>query len=177
MANTVANTVATMRAVLSTGSNMDNPRAHLARVVEDFAGELQAVSSVYVTAPWGGVEQADFFNQILIVDVEATPLELLARCQSLEQKSQRVRNIRWGPRTLDVDIVALFRTASVGELEEITVATADLTVPHPRAHERAFVLIPWLEVDPTAVLGGTGVDKLLSALPPAEIAGVRKAKP
>lgn len=149
-----------MRAVLSTGSNMEDSRAHLASVEEEFADELVAASSVYRTAPWGGVEQPDFFNQILIVDVTEFPHELLARCQRLEQEAHRVRDIRWGPRTLDVDIVALYSDSG----EEITVDTPDLTVPHPRAHERAFVLLPWLEVDGEARLGGRGVDKLASVL-------------
>lgn len=149
-----------MRAVLSTGSNMEDSRAHLAAVEEEFADELVAASQVYHTAPWGGVEQEDFYNQILIVDVVESPHELLARCQRLEQEAHRVREVRWGPRTLDVDIVALYSDSE----EEITVDTPDLTVPHPRAHERAFVLVPWLEVDGAAVLGGRSAHKLAAAL-------------
>lgn len=149
-----------MRAVLSTGSNMDDSRAHLAAVEEEFAADLAAVSRVYRTAPWGGVEQADFYNQILVVDVDESPHELLARCQRLEQEAHRVREVRWGPRTLDVDIVALYGNDG----EEITVDTHDLTVPHPRAHERAFVLVPWLEVDGGARLGKQDVNKLVAEL-------------
>ena len=149
-----------MRAVLSTGSNMEDSRAHLASVENDFAGEIVAASRIYRTAPWGGVEQPDFYNQILIVDVAETPHELLARCQRLEHAAHRVREVRWGPRTLDVDIVALYSNDG----DEITVDTPDLTVPHPRAHERAFVLVPWHEVDGGARLGGRGVDKLAAKL-------------
>lgn len=149
-----------MRAVLSTGSNMEDSRAHLAAVEEEFAADLAAASRVYRTAPWGGVEQADFYNQILIVDVDETPHELLARCQRLEQEAHRVREVRWGPRTLDVDVVALYGDDG----EEITVDTPDLTVPHPRAHERAFVLVPWLEVDGEAQLGERDVNKLVAEL-------------
>lgn len=149
-----------MRAVLSTGSNMEDSRAHLAAVEEEFAADLAAASRVYRTAPWGGVEQADFYNQILIVDVDETPHELLARCQRLEQEAHRVREVRWGPRTLDVDVVALYGDDG----EEITVDTPDLTVPHPRAHERAFVLVPWLEVDGGARLGEQDVNKLVAEL-------------
>ncbi|SIS45048.1 2-amino-4-hydroxy-6-hydroxymethyldihydropteridinediphosphokinase [Corynebacterium appendicis CIP 107643] len=149
-----------MRAVLLTGSNLEDSRAHLASVEKDFADELVAASRIYRTAPWGGVDQDDFLNQILIVDVAETPHELLARCQRLEQDAHRVREVRWGPRTLDVDIVALYGDGG----EEITVDTPELTVPHPRAHERAFVLVPWLEVDRGARLGGRGVDKLASKL-------------
>ncbi|WP_297851578.1 2-amino-4-hydroxy-6-hydroxymethyldihydropteridine diphosphokinase [uncultured Corynebacterium sp.] len=147
-----------MRAVLSTGSNMEDSRAHLAAVEKDFADELIAASRVYRTAPWGGVEQDDFLNQTLIVEVTQTPHELLARCQRLEQEAHRVREVRWGPRTLDVDIVALYEDG-----EEITVDTPDLTVPHPRAHERAFVLVPWVELE-NGVLGGRDINELIANL-------------
>ena len=145
-----------MRAVLSTGSNMEDSRAHLAAVEKDFAAELVAASRVYRTAPWGGVEQDDFLNQTLIVEVTQTPHELLARCQRLEQEAHRVREVRWGPRTLDVDIIALYEDG-----EEITVDTPDLTVPHPRAHERAFVLVPWVELE-NGVLGGRDINELIA---------------
>ena len=156
-----------MRAVLSTGSNLEDSRAHLASVEKDFADELVAASRIYRTAPWGGVDQDDFLNQILIVDVAETPHELLARCQRLEQDAHRVREIRWGPRTLDVDIVALYGDGG----EEITVDTPELTVPHPRAHLRQFVLEPWFEVDPDAELNGASISELLDNL---EDQGVRK---
>lgn len=150
-----------MRAVLSTGSNMEDSRAHLASVSRAFADELVAASKVYRTAPWGGVEQDDFLNQTLIVDVDCTPHELLVRCQAAENAAHRVRDVRWGPRTLDVDIVALFDDAG----HELFVDTPDLTVPHPRASERAFVLVPWLELDEQATMGGQSVQSLLRALP------------
>ncbi|MDY5786452.1 MULTISPECIES: 2-amino-4-hydroxy-6-hydroxymethyldihydropteridine diphosphokinase [unclassified Corynebacterium] len=144
-----------MRAVLSTGSNMEDSRAHLRRVVDDFAGELVAASSLYATAPWGGVEQPDFINQALLVEVSLTPRELLERCQRLERDAHRVRDVRWGPRTLDVDIVAI---------DGVTSDDPQLTLPHPRAHERAFVLIPWLEIDPDATLGGESVAGIVDKL-------------
>ncbi len=150
-----------MRAVLSTGSNMEDSRAHLASVARSFAAELVAASQVYRTVPWGGVEQDDFLNQTLIVDVDCTPHELLARCQAAENAAHRVRDVRWGPRTLDVDIIALFDDAG----HEILISTTDLTVPHPRAHQRAFVLVPWLELDEDATMGGQRVELLLRALP------------
>lgn len=149
-----------MRAVLSTGANMEDSRAHLASVESEFAAELVAASPVYRTAPWGGVDQDDFLNQILIVDVAESPHALLARCQRLEQEAHRVREVRWGPRTLDVDIVALYGDDG----EELTLDTPDLTVPHPRAHERGFVLVPWLAVDEAARLGGQSVAKLAAQL-------------
>ncbi|QPK83008.1 2-amino-4-hydroxy-6-hydroxymethyldihydropteridine diphosphokinase [Corynebacterium qintianiae] len=144
-----------MRAVLSTGSNMEDSRAHLASVVDEFAGELVAASSLYATAPWGGVAQNDFLNQVLIVEVDQTPLELLRRCQNLESRARRVRETRWGPRTLDVDIVRIDGHAS---------DDPGLTLPHPRASQRAFVLVPWLEIDPGAELEGESVAGIVDKL-------------
>ncbi|SDL93302.1 2-amino-4-hydroxy-6-hydroxymethyldihydropteridinediphosphokinase [Corynebacterium mycetoides] len=144
-----------MRAVLSAGSNMEDSRAHLASVAQEFAGELVAQSSLYATAPWGGVEQRDFLNQTLIVEVDQTPEELLRRCQALERNARRVRDVRWGPRTLDVDIV---------DIAGYTSDDPDLTVPHPRARERAFVLVPWLEIEPGARLGGESVAGIVDKL-------------
>ncbi|AKV59674.1 2-amino-4-hydroxy-6-hydroxymethyldihydropteridine diphosphokinase [Corynebacterium riegelii] len=151
-----------MRAVLSAGSNMGDARAHLRSVVDEFAGELVAASSIYATAPWGKTDQPDFLNQSLLVEVDQTPLELLQRCQRLENDAQRVREERWGPRTLDVDIIWI---------EGYTSDDPVLTVPHPRAHLRRFVLEPWLEIDPGAVLNGASIRTLLEGL---EEQGVRK---
>ena len=92
------------------------------------------------------------------MEVSQTPHELLARCQRLEQEAHRVREVRWGPRTLDVDIIALYEDG-----EEITVDTPDLTVPHPRAQERAFVLVPWVELE-NGVLGGRDINELIANL-------------
>ena len=151
-----------MRAVLSSGSNMGDARAHLRAVVDEFASETVAASSIYATAPWGKTDQPDFLNQSLLVEVDQTPLELLQRCQRLERDADRVREERWGPRTLDVDIVWI---------EGYTSDDPVLTVPHPRAHLRRFVLEPWLEIDPGAVLNGASIRTLLQGL---EEQGVRK---
>ncbi|WKD58159.1 Bifunctional folate synthesis protein [Corynebacterium capitovis DSM 44611] len=144
-----------MRAVLSTGSNIGDARAHLRSVVDAFAGHVVAASSIYATAPWGGVEQPDFLNQVLLIDVPCSPHELLARCQRLEREARRVRDVRWGPRTLDVDIISI---------DGVTSADPELTLPHPRARERAFVLIPWLEVEPDAALEGEAVAGIVEKL-------------
>lgn len=151
-----------MRAVLSAGSNMGDARAHLQSVVDEFAVELIAASSIYATAPWGKTDQPDFLNQTLLVDVSGTPRELLARCQALEARADRVREERWGPRTLDVDII---------HIDGYTSDDPELTVPHPRAHLRQFVLQPWYEVEPGAVLGGASIGELLEHL---NDQGVRK---
>lgn len=147
-----------MRAVLSTGSNMENSRAHLASVVRAFGPEVMAQSSLYRSAPWGGIEQEAFLNQALLIDAPLDdPFTLLNRCQELERAANRVREVRWGPRTLDVDIV---------DIEGFTSTHPVLTVPHPRAHEREFVLRPWLEIDPEAHLNGEPVRDILARLEP-----------
>lgn len=149
-----------MRAVVSTGSNMGDAKGYLASVVKQLH-PLRA-SSIYVTEPWGGVEQPPFLNQALLIDARVSPRELLAECQALEREANRVRDVRWGPRTLDVDII---------DIEGFTSQDPELTVPHPRAHLREFVLRPWLEIDPDATLAGTPVKDLLARLEPQ---GVRR---
>ncbi|MBV7295930.1 2-amino-4-hydroxy-6-hydroxymethyldihydropteridine diphosphokinase [Corynebacterium sp. TAE3-ERU12] len=158
-----------MRAVLSIGGNIGDATQRLREVVEHFGTDLVARSEVYRTPPWGGVEQDDFRNAILIVEVQGTPMELLRRCQALEAAADRTREVRWGPRTLDVDIVDI----TVGT-QQIISTDPVLTLPHPRAHSRAFVLIPWLDADPDAKLGDTPVAQLLDVLPDEERAGIRK---
>ncbi|OFT53520.1 2-amino-4-hydroxy-6-hydroxymethyldihydropteridine diphosphokinase [Corynebacterium sp. HMSC06D04] len=153
-----------MRAVLSIGSNMDDRRALLQTVFDEFAAETVVASPIYSTPPWGVTDQDEFLNAVLIVDVEESPLELLRRGQALEQAAERVRVRHWGPRTLDVDIV---------QVEGVTSSDPELTLPHPYAHERAFVLVPWLAADPDARLGDTPVADLIAALDPAEVEQVK----
>ncbi|AJI79819.1 MULTISPECIES: 2-amino-4-hydroxy-6-hydroxymethyldihydropteridine diphosphokinase [Corynebacterium] len=154
-----------MRAVLSIGSNMEDRRALLQTVFDEFADETVAASPVYATPPWGVTDQGDFLNAVLIVDVDCTPLELLRRGQKLEEAAERVRVRRWGPRTLDVDIV---------QIDGVTSDDPELTLPHPYAHERAFVLVPWLAADPDAALDGTPVRELVASLDSDEVAAVRE---
>ncbi|MDK8307197.1 2-amino-4-hydroxy-6-hydroxymethyldihydropteridine diphosphokinase [Corynebacterium imitans] len=154
-----------MRAVISAGSNMEDSRAHLASVRAHFADVLVAASSLYATAPWGKTNQPDFLNQSLLIDAPLSPSQLLHQCQALESAANRVRTERWGPRTLDVDIV---------DIDGYTSDDPVLTVPHPRAHLRAFVLAPWLELDPDATLGGERVADLLAGLDAKEREGVRR---
>jgi 2-amino-4-hydroxy-6-hydroxymethyldihydropteridine diphosphokinase len=155
------------RAVLSVGSNLGDRLAHLRAAVAGFADVLVAASPVYETAPWGGVEQDDFLNAVLIVDDPATDAwGWLRRGQALEEAAGRLREVRWGPRTLDVDVVTV---------DEITSADPELLLPHPGTPERATVLRPWLDVDPDAVLPGHGpVADLLAALGPDAEAGMRR---
>jgi 2-amino-4-hydroxy-6-hydroxymethyldihydropteridine diphosphokinase len=137
--------------VLSLGSNLGDRLANLQHGVDALLAEpgLQdpAVSGVFQTSPVGGPEQPDFLNAVLVA-VTALPAGLiLSRCQAAERAAGRVRTVRWGPRTLDVDVIACGTEVSADPV---------LTLPHPRAHERAFVLLPWLDVDPAACLPGAG---------------------
>jgi 2-amino-4-hydroxy-6-hydroxymethyldihydropteridine diphosphokinase len=109
--------------------------------------EVLAVSSVYSTAPVGGPEQDDYLNAVVLVDTELSPHELLALAQRIEADHHRTREVRWGPRTLDVDLIALQDAGG-----EVLMDTADLTLPHPRAFERAFVCVPWTDVEPERAL-------------------------
>ena len=130
------------RAVLSIGSNLGDRLAHLRSVVA--ALDPVAVSSVYETAPWGGVEQDDYLNAVVVVEDDGTDAYgWLRKARELEDAAGRVRDVRWGPRTLDVDVI---------DVDGIVSDDPELTLPHPRAYERAFVLLPWAEVDPRAQL-------------------------
>jgi 2-amino-4-hydroxy-6-hydroxymethyldihydropteridine diphosphokinase len=154
-------------AVLSIGSNIGDRLGHLRRCVALLGDAVLAASPVYSTAPWGGVQQDDFLNAVLLVeDRDADAQEWLRRGQCCEAAAQRTRHVRWGPRTLDVDVI---------DVEQTRRDDPRLTLPHPRAHQRAFVLVPWLDVAPGAVLVGRGtVAALLAALPAAEKRSVRR---
>ncbi|KAA0917925.1 2-amino-4-hydroxy-6-hydroxymethyldihydropteridine diphosphokinase [Dietzia sp. ANT_WB102] len=159
------------RAVLSIGGNQGDALALLRGVADAAAadGILRAVSSVYATPPWGGVEQDDFLNAVLIVDHPGSPTDVLEWGFTRERAAGRTRDVRWGPRTLDVDVV----TAEV-DGKSVSSDEQSLTLPHPRAAERAFVLVPWLEIDPGAQLDGVPARVCLDALDPGDVAAVRR---
>jgi len=144
------------RAVLALGSNLGERNETLSEAVADLVDvpevRLVAVSPVIQTKPVGGPEgQPDFLNMVMTVETSLLPGELLRHCQEVENKHLRVRDVRWGPRTLDVDIIAY---------GDITSDDPELTLPHPRAAERAFVLYPWSLIDPAAELNGRRVGDL-----------------
>lgn len=155
------------RAVLSIGSNMGDRLAYLRLAVDGFADVLENVSPVYETAPWGVTDQPDFLNAVLVVSSPAVDeWGWLRRGQALETAAGRIRERRWGPRTLDVDVVTV---------DGVTSEHPDLLLPHPGNPSRATVLIPWLAVDPDATLPGHGrVADLVAALPEADRAAVHE---
>ena len=130
-------------AYISIGSNIGDRLHHLTeavRALHSYNGvKVVAVSSIYETAPVGYTDQADFLNLALCVETVLGAQQLLGVCQEIEQELGRIRDIRWGPRTVDLDIL-LYNNDNI-EAE-------NLIVPHPRMHERAFVLIPLLEIAP-----------------------------
>ncbi|CRK61136.1 2-amino-4-hydroxy-6-hydroxymethyldihydropteridinepyrophosphokinase [Alloactinosynnema sp. L-07] len=152
------------RAVLSIGSNLGDRLAHLKVAVDGFADVLVAVSPVYETAAWGVTDQPDFLNAVLIVEDAGTDeWGWLRRGQDLENKAGRVRTEHWGPRTLDVDVVTV---------DGVRSDDPDLLLPHPGTPDRATVLVPWLDVEPDAVVPGHGPARdLLSIL---DTEGVRR---
>ncbi|MDG3009306.1 2-amino-4-hydroxy-6-hydroxymethyldihydropteridine diphosphokinase [Rhodococcus sp. D2-41] len=156
------------RAVLSIGSNLGDRLTHLQSVLDALGDRVTACSSVYSTAPWGGVEQQDFLNATLIVrDDDRDCHDWLRIGQELERAAERVRLERWGPRTLDVDVITC---------DDVVSDDPELTLPHPRAHERAFVLVPWLEIEPDARLAGRPVRELLGDLASGELSGVTRTE-
>ena len=150
-------------AAIGIGSNSEDAEANVRRAFERLGetGTVLARSSLYHTAPWGVTAQAPFVNAAALVDTVLDPRALLAVLQRIESEAGRVTTFRWGPRALDLDILA-YAGVQVNE--------ADLTIPHARLHERAFALVPLAEIDPRYVA-------LRDALPPGERAGVVELEP
>lgn len=136
---------------LALGSNMGDSAAILQGALDDLASvdgvRVIAVSPAYETDPVGGPDQDAYLNAVVLVVTDLDPWALLAVTQSIEQHWHRVREVRWGPRTLDIDILAV---------DAENVDSDDLVIPHPRAHERGFVLVPWADVAPDAQIPGRG---------------------
>lgn len=138
-----------MRAVIALGANLGDPLATLREAVAAVSGlgAIVAVSSVYDTDPIGGPDQPVYCNAVLLLETDLRPEALLSALQGIEHDHGRTRDVRWGARTLDLDIIDVDGRVS---------DDPQLTLPHPRAHERGFVLLPWLEIDPLAVIAGAG---------------------
>ncbi|GGP03635.1 2-amino-4-hydroxy-6-hydroxymethyldihydropteridine diphosphokinase [Nonomuraea glycinis] len=152
-----------MKAILSLGSNLGRRFDTLQGAIDtlfDAPGlAFVRASPVYETDPVGGPEeQRPFLNAIVVAETTLPPQTLLERAQGVENAFGRVRAERWGPRTLDIDLIVVGDTVC---------DEPDLTLPHPLAHERAFVLVPWFEVDPEGEVPGRGrIAELLAGLDP-----------
>jgi len=158
------------RAVLSLGGNLGDRAGTLRTALVALKEHgLVARSTLYETPPWGPVEQPPFLNAIAVVRGDRDAAGWLTLAHELEEAAGRTREVRWGARTLDVDVV----TVTGDDGTPVVSDDPTLTLPHPRAAERAFVLVPWLALDPTASLPGHGrVADLVAALPAEDVAAV-----
>jgi 2-amino-4-hydroxy-6-hydroxymethyldihydropteridine diphosphokinase len=157
-------------AVLSFGSNLGDRMSRLRRGLEVVAQHvpLQAISPVYETAAVGLTDQPAYLNLVAIAGSD-DPAAVFTAAQAAENAQGRLRSRRWGPRTLDVDVITV---------DAVITNEPRLTLPHPRAAERAFVLVPWLDVDAAATLpGGRAVRDLVAALPNQDICRVAEPLP
>ncbi|MEY3973256.1 MAG: hypothetical protein RJA71_568 [Actinomycetota bacterium] len=134
-----------MKAVVALGANIGNPREQmdLALALLREAADVQAVSSYFRTKPVGGPEQPDYLNAVCILESELPATDLLAVLHGIEKSLGRERIEKWGPRTIDLDLI---------QYGSLLSAADELQLPHPRAHERRFVLEPWFEIEPDAIL-------------------------
>ena len=147
-----------MKAVISLGANIGNPKEQMQLAIAMLreATDVIALSSIYTTEPVGGPEQPNYLNAICIAESELPAADLLALLHGIEKTLGREHVERWGPRTIDLDLIQYGSILSSAE---------ELELPHPRAHERKFVLEPWLEVEPDAILLTHGkVSELLEQL-------------
>ncbi len=155
------------QAVFSLGSNLGDRYEYLQGAVNHLRAtpglELVAISSVYETTPVGMQDQPDFLNLVVLAQSSLASTVMLERALAIEDAFDRVREVAGGPRTVDVDLIAV---------DDRRINNEMLVLPHPRAHERAFVLVPWLEVDPEARIVGKGaVSQLVSSV---DVAGVKR---
>ena len=147
-----------MRAVVALGSNIGEPKENLdlAMALLREATEVVAVSSYFSTKPVGYLDQPDFLNAVCIIESDLPAMDLLKMLHGIEKVMGRDRSIKWGPRTIDLDLIQYGSLLSNAD---------ELTLPHPRAHERQFVLEPWLEIEPDGILLTHGkISELLNLL-------------
>jgi 2-amino-4-hydroxy-6-hydroxymethyldihydropteridine diphosphokinase len=161
------------RAVLALGSNLGDRYEHLLLAVRLLGESVVVVSGVYETPPWGDADQPAYLNAVLMaVDPRAAPHDWLARAHACEAAAGRVRDPqrRFGPRTLDVDVIHVWDSDD----RPVRTDEPDLTLPHPRAHERAFVLRPWHDIQPYAEVPGRGrlTDLLAAPALAVDLAGM-----
>jgi 2-amino-4-hydroxy-6-hydroxymethyldihydropteridine diphosphokinase len=147
-----------MNAVVALGANLENPReaVELAIALLREATDVKKVSSLYETKPVGGPEQDNYINAVCVIDSDLPAIDLLALLNGIEKSMGRVRIEKWGPRIIDLDLIQYGNILSSSE---------ELELPHPRAFERKFVLEPWYEIEPDAILPTHGaISRLLEEL-------------
>ncbi len=147
-----------MKAVIALGANLGNPQENidLAVALLREATDITAISSMYVTKPVGGPEQPDYITAVALAESDLPAADVLSVVHGIETALGRQRIEHWGPRTIDLDLIQYGSILSYSD---------ELTLPHPRAHERRFVLEPWHEIDPDAILLTHGrIDALLRSL-------------
>jgi 2-amino-4-hydroxy-6-hydroxymethyldihydropteridine diphosphokinase len=159
------------QALVAFGGNVGDARATIASAIATFCDgqdvKLLKRSSDYETPPWGVEDQPPFVNAAILIETALPPRDLLAHGQSIERLfgRDRARETRWGPRTLDIDLI---------DYAGMVIAEPDLTLPHPRVLERAFVLVPLAEIVPDWPIGGTSIRNALARL---DAGGIRKLAP
>ena len=155
-----------MKATISLGSNLGDRMQYLQNALDSLNAvtgtQVHSVSPVFETDPVGGPEQGQYLNAVAVVKTVLSPEQFLAATQQIELEQNRERNERWGPMTLDIDLLTMDTEVR---------ATAELELPHPRAHERAFVLLPWSLLDPDFVIPGK--DSVANLLEGVEVTGIR----
>jgi 2-amino-4-hydroxy-6-hydroxymethyldihydropteridine diphosphokinase len=148
-----------MKAVVALGSNLGDRFDYLQKAVNEINSltdiEILEISSVYETLPVGGPEQGNYLNAVVTLNTKFEAEELLLKLLLIELNLGRQREIAWGPRTIDLDLIWF---------EDQTINLENLVLPHPRAHERYFVIKPWLEIEPKARIGNTEIQEFLKDL-------------
>lgn len=167
------NTSKSYRAWLGLGGNIDDPVASMGKALRMLDARadtnIVGVSAVYRTPPWGKTDQAWFQNACAEVETSLQPLELIATCLDVERSLKRVRLERWGPRIIDIDILAMQDEAG----RAVIMTDAALVLPHPRMHERAFVLVPLNDIAPSLEIGGKTIADWNAGI---EQSGIEKAR-
>jgi 2-amino-4-hydroxy-6-hydroxymethyldihydropteridine diphosphokinase len=148
-----------MKAVVALGSNLGDRFDYLQKAVNEINSltdiEISEISSVYETLPVGGPEQGNYLNAVVTLNTKFEAKEVLLKLLLIELNLGRQREIAWGPRTIDLDLIWF---------EDQTINLENLVLPHPRAHERCFVIKPWLEIEPKARIGNTEIREFLKNL-------------
>ena len=148
-----------MKAVVALGSNLGDRFDYLQKAINEISSlkeiEISKISSVYETLPVGGPEQGNYLNAVITLATKLEAEELLLKLFLIELNLGRQREVVWGPRTIDLDLIWF---------DDQTINLDNLVLPHPRAHERCFVIKPWLEIDPKARIGNTEIQEFLKQI-------------